>query len=100
MTGGQELALTIAIAVTCWLAGRLAAPRIAPWRRMSVGITVLVLAVVLLISLNYSLELLVGEEEMASRRAAMKLRPEPEREGYLKRYAKNVSSADLGAVII
>lgn len=58
MTGGQELALTIAIAVACWLAGRLAVPRIAPWRRMSVGITVLVLAVVLLISLNYSLELL------------------------------------------
>ncbi|NLF80473.1 MAG: dihydroxy-acid dehydratase [Clostridia bacterium] len=49
---------------------------------------------------NYSLELLVSEEELADRRAATQLRPEPQRQGYLKRYARNVSSADKGAVII
>ena len=43
---------------------------------------------------NYSLKLLVSDEEMEERKKTMKMLT-----GYLKRYAKNVSSADKGAIV-
>lgn len=48
---------------------------------------------------NYSLKLLVSDEEMAERKATMKLKEQKELTGYLKRYAKMVSSADKGAIV-
>lgn len=48
---------------------------------------------------NYSLKLLVSDEEMAERKATMKLKEQRELTGYLKRYAKMVSSADKGAIV-
>lgn len=56
MTGWQELALTAGVAVTSWAAGRFSAPRIQPWRRMMFALLVLVVAVVLLVSLNYVMQ--------------------------------------------
>ena len=48
---------------------------------------------------NYSLKLLVSEEEMEERKKTMKIREPKKLTGYLKRYAKNVSSADKGAIV-
>lgn len=48
---------------------------------------------------EYKIDLNVSEEEMEKRRANMKLKVKTDIKGYLARYAKNVSSADLGAVI-
>lgn len=48
---------------------------------------------------NYSLKLLVSDEEMEERKKTMKIRESKKLTGYLKRYAKNVSSADKGAIV-
>lgn len=48
---------------------------------------------------NHSIELLVSEEELKKRAESMPIRPSKELKGYLKRYSKQVSSADKGAVI-
>ena len=48
---------------------------------------------------NYSLKLLVSDEEMEERKKTMKIRELKKLTGYLKRYAKNVSSADKGAIV-
>ena len=48
---------------------------------------------------NYSLKLLVSDEEMEERKKTMKIRQPKKLTGYLKRYAKNVSSADKGAIV-
>ncbi len=48
---------------------------------------------------NYSLNLLVSDEEMEERKKTMKIREPKKLTGYLKRYAKNVSSADKGAIV-
>ncbi len=48
---------------------------------------------------NYSLKLLVSDEEMEERKKPMKIREPKKLTGYLKRYAKNVSSADKGAIV-
>jgi len=49
---------------------------------------------------NYSIELNISEAELELRKITMELKPEPELEGYLKRYVKQVSSADKGASFI
>ena len=48
---------------------------------------------------NYSLKLLVSDEELEERKRNAKPRPLKPLTGYLKRYAKNVSSADTGAIV-
>ena len=48
---------------------------------------------------NYSLKLLVSDEEMEESKKTMKIREPKKLTGYLKRYAKNVSSADKGAIV-
>ena len=48
---------------------------------------------------NYSLKLLVSDEEMEERKKTMKIREPKKLTGYLKRYAKNVSSANKGAIV-
>lgn len=48
---------------------------------------------------NYSLKLLVSDEEMEERKKTMKLKEPKELTGYLKRYARMVSSADKGAIV-
>ena len=48
---------------------------------------------------NYSLKLLVSDEEMEERKKTMKIREPKKLTGYLKRYAKNVFSADKGAIV-
>ena len=48
---------------------------------------------------NYSLKLLVSDEEMEERKKTMKIREPKKLTGYLKRYAKNVSYADKGAIV-
>lgn len=48
---------------------------------------------------DYSIALLVSDEEMEKRKANTKLKEQRELSGYLKRYAKHVSSADKGAVV-
>ena len=48
---------------------------------------------------NYSLKLLVSDEEMEERKKTMKIREPKKLTGFLKRYAKNVSSADKGAIV-
>ena len=48
---------------------------------------------------NYSLKLLVSDEEREERKKTMKTREPKKLTGYLKRYAKNVSSADKGAIV-
>ncbi|HHX21396.1 MAG TPA: dihydroxy-acid dehydratase [Clostridiales bacterium] len=47
---------------------------------------------------NYSLQLKVSEDELAARRAAFMPKRGKKLTGYLKRYQRLVSSADLGAV--
>ncbi|MBQ9117587.1 MAG: dihydroxy-acid dehydratase [Clostridia bacterium] len=47
---------------------------------------------------NYSIKLLVSDEEIAKRKAEMPIKKK-EVSGYLKRYAAMVSSADKGAII-
>ncbi|HCG35721.1 MAG TPA: dihydroxy-acid dehydratase [Clostridiales bacterium] len=46
-----------------------------------------------------TLELLVSEEELEKRKATMSLQAKTPKQGYLRRYAAHVSSADLGAVV-
>ena len=48
---------------------------------------------------NYSITLKVSDEELEERKKTMKIEEKPELTGYLKRYAKMVSSADKGAII-
>ena len=48
---------------------------------------------------NYSINLRVSEEEMAKRRTETTLKIKTNLTGYLKKYAKLVSSADKGAII-
>ena len=48
---------------------------------------------------NYSITLNVSEEEMAKRKAETTLKIKTNLTGYLKKYAKMVSSADKGAII-
>ena len=48
---------------------------------------------------NYSLQLLVSEEELQDRIKEIQPKAAEELEGYLKRYARMVSSADKGAVL-
>ncbi len=48
---------------------------------------------------NYSIELLVSDEEMEERKKTMKLKEQKELTGYLKRYSRMVASADKGAVV-
>jgi len=48
---------------------------------------------------NHSLNLLVDEDEIARRKKMMKIKESAELSGYLKRYARDVSSADKGAVL-
>ena len=48
---------------------------------------------------NYSLKLLISDEEIEERKKTMKIREPKKLTGYLKRYAKNVSSADKGAIV-
>lgn len=47
---------------------------------------------------NYSINLLVDEQEIENRKKSVKLKTNDNLKGYLKRYAKLVSSADKGAV--
>ncbi|MCL2408888.1 MAG: dihydroxy-acid dehydratase [Oscillospiraceae bacterium] len=49
---------------------------------------------------NYSIELHVDEEELHKRRETMEIKVKTDLRGYIKRYAKTVSSADTGAVIV
>ena len=48
---------------------------------------------------NYTINLLVSEEEMAKRKAETVIKTKPEIKGYLRKYAKMVTSADKGAVL-
>lgn len=48
---------------------------------------------------NYSINLEVSEEELEKRKAEMPLKVKTDIKGYLKKYARSVSSADKGAVI-
>jgi len=48
---------------------------------------------------NYSLELLVDDAELEKRRATTEIKKKDPPAGYLRRYARNVLSADKGAVI-
>ena len=48
---------------------------------------------------NHSLTLLVSDEEIVKRQQAAPNKPQRNPDGYLKRYAKAVSSADKGAVL-
>ncbi len=48
---------------------------------------------------NYSISLLVSEEELNNRKQTMKIKTNENLSGYLKRYSKQVSSADKGGVI-
>ncbi len=48
---------------------------------------------------NYSIELLVSDEEIEKRRQNTKIKIKTNVSGYLKRYSKSVSSADKGAVV-
>ena len=48
---------------------------------------------------NYSIALKISDEELEERKKTTKLLEKPELTGYLKRYAKMVSSADKGAII-
>ena len=48
---------------------------------------------------NYSIKLLVSDEEIEQRKASTELKIKTDVTGYLKRYAKLVSSADKGAIM-
>ena len=55
-----------------------------------------------MISINipdYSIELLVDDEELAKRKAEMPIKEKKDVKGYLKRYSRLVSGADKGAVL-
>jgi len=49
---------------------------------------------------NYSLNLLISDEELQKRKESMEIRPSLPLTGYLKRYAKAVCSADTGAIVV
>ncbi len=49
---------------------------------------------------NNALNVLLSDEELKLRRESLKLKEQEGLSGYLKRYAKNVSSADKGAIFI
>jgi len=48
---------------------------------------------------NHSIELLVDEAELSERRRTMKIKAKDNLKGYIKRYARSVSSADKGAIV-
>ncbi len=48
---------------------------------------------------NYSIKLLVSDEEMEERKKNTVIKTKDNLTGYLKRYARNVSSADKGAIV-
>ena len=48
---------------------------------------------------NHSIKLLVSEEEIAKRKAAVKPQPPKQVTGYLKRYRAMVTSANKGAIL-
>ncbi len=48
---------------------------------------------------DYSIELLVDEEELENRKKTMEIKTKKDVKGYLKRYAAAVSGADRGAVL-
>ena len=48
---------------------------------------------------DYSIELLVDEEEIENRKKTMEIKAKKDVKGYLKRYAQAVSGADRGAVL-
>lgn len=48
---------------------------------------------------NYNMQLLVSEEEIASRKMSMRIKTKDIGDGYLSRYSKLVSSADKGAIL-
>nr|MDE5564140.1 dihydroxy-acid dehydratase [Oscillospiraceae bacterium] len=48
---------------------------------------------------NYSIQLLVSDEELAKRKETTEIKVKTDVTGYLARYAKMVSSADKGAII-
>ena len=48
---------------------------------------------------NYRLDLVVSEPELEKRKQTMALKKQKELSGYIARYAKNVSSAERGAII-
>ena len=48
---------------------------------------------------NYSIELLVSDEEMEERKKTMQIREQRNLTGYLRKYAKLVHSADTGAIV-
>ncbi|MFI3326680.1 MAG: dihydroxy-acid dehydratase [Clostridia bacterium] len=48
---------------------------------------------------NYAITLLVSNDEMDERKKTTKIKKKENLTGYLKRYSKNVSSADKGAVV-
>ena len=48
---------------------------------------------------NYAITLLVADDEIQQRKQTMQLRPPKNLHGYVKRYAKAVSSADKGAIV-
>lgn len=48
---------------------------------------------------DYSIELLVDEEELENRKKTMEIKTKKDVKGYLKRYASAVSGADRGAVL-
>ena len=47
---------------------------------------------------NYSIELLVSEDEIAKRKKEIKIKEKTDLTGYIKRYSKMVTSADKGAI--
>ena len=49
---------------------------------------------------NYSIELLVDDAELQRRRETTEIKHKTDLHGYIKRYARVVSSADTGAVIV
>jgi len=49
---------------------------------------------------SYSIMLEVSEEELAQRKENMKIQQKNDISGYLKRYSKNVMSADKGAIVL
>lgn len=49
--------------------------------------------------MNYSIKLLVDEDVISKRKATTTILKKENLKGYLKRYSKNVSSADRGAVV-
>ena len=48
---------------------------------------------------KYSIELMVSEKELEDRKKTMKIKPPYSGSGYIARYARNVSSAEKGAVV-